>query len=217
MAMKRFIPIVLVAILLSMSTPTLAQYEEEPFIEGYIGPNYTLPMGHLKNDLVPDSLNATSGIGLDAGLGYYYKSNLIIGGYFRFNNMGVDMVELSHRVFAVGLYSKFFLADITEGSGSPYLKVSAGLNFNKFATKVEGETTPTFRELSYSSTPAVEFSLGYHIKTTEAGAIYLEGAYGYDFSDGATGEFRSQKTEWGANNQFIILRVGVLFNIGPNE
>ncbi len=215
--MKRLFPILLAVILFSLSAPTFAQYEEDSFIEAFIGPNFTLPTGHLKNDLVPDSLNATSGIGFDAGVGYYYKSNLVIGGYFRFLHMGVEELDMSHRIYSAGLYGKFFFADIAEGSGSPYIRFSGGLNFDKFVTEVVDGSILRYRELSYSPTPAVEFSLGYHLKTTDAGAIYIEAAYGYDFSDGVTGEFKSQKSIWGANNQVVVLRAGVLFNIGPKE
>lgn len=217
MATMRVILTLLAVFIISMSAPTFAQYEDDPFLEGFIGPNYTLPLGHLKNDLEPEGLKATSGIGFDAGIGYYYKPSLIIGGYFRFLNMGTEDIDMSHRTYSVGMYGKFLFLDIVEGSGSPYLRMSAGINFGKFATRVDGEFTPTFRELSYAPTPAVEIALGFHKKTAEAGAIYFEGAFGYDFTDGITGEFRSQKTEWGANNQYVIIRAGVLFNIGAKE
>ena len=73
MVMKRLIQWAVILSVIVCFSPAFAQYEEDPYIEGYVGGNFTLPMGYMKNDLIPDSLNATSGIGLDAGAGYYFN------------------------------------------------------------------------------------------------------------------------------------------------
>jgi hypothetical protein len=131
--------------------------------------------------------------------------------------MGTEEFDLNHRVYQFGAYGKYFLMDLTEGTFSPYVKVMGGVNFSKLVTKASDGGTPIFRELSYDPTIGVAGALGVHIKTNEFGAVYLEGVYHYDMMDGITGEFQNIEYEWGDNNQFLGLRAGVLFNIGPKE
>lgn len=215
--MNRKIFFAVVVSLLVFSSMALAQYDEEPFVEGFVGGNYTLPGGYMKNDLVPDSLNATGSLGFNIGGGYYFKPKLVVGLFIGANNMGASDIELNHRVFEFGLYTKYFVKDLTESSLSPYVKVSGGLAFSKLITKVDREGSISFRELSYSPVLGVDFALGLHWKTNEYGAIYFEGGYKMDLMDGNTGEFQGIDYEWGDNNNFLILRAGVLFNIGPKE
>ncbi|MEE9442960.1 MAG: hypothetical protein V3V99_09865 [candidate division Zixibacteria bacterium] len=199
------------------SSMVLAQYEDEPYVEGFVGGNFTSPSGYMKNDLVPDSLNATGGLGFIIGGGYYFRSNLILGLYFSMNNMGANDIDLNHRVFDFGIYTKYFIKDLSESSFSPYVKVSGGLAFSKLITKVTSNGGVTFRELSYSPALGVDVALGLHWKTNEYGALYFEGGYKTDLMDGVTGEFKGVDYPWLDNNNFLIIRAGVIFNIGPKE
>ncbi|MFH1701437.1 MAG: hypothetical protein ABIE07_12735 [Candidatus Zixiibacteriota bacterium] len=199
------------------SSLVLAQYEDEPYVEGFVGGNYISPSGYIKNDLEPDSLNATGGIGFNIGAGYYFKSNLVMGLYFGVNNMGAQDIVLNHRVFDFGLYAKYFVRDITESSLSPYVKVSGGLVFSKLITKVTSNGSVAFRELSYSPAFGTEIALGLHWKTNELGAVYFEGGYKIDMMNGVTGEFKGVDYPWSDNNNFLIFRAGVTVNIGPKE
>jgi hypothetical protein len=215
--MNRKIFFSVVMSLFVFSSMAFAQYDEEPFIEGFVGGNFTMPSGYMKNDLVPDSLNATGGIGFNVGGGYYFKPNLIVGLYVGANNMGAEDIDLNHRVFEFGLYTKYFVKDLSESSFSPYIKVSGGLAFSKLITKVTSDGNVSFRELSYSPALGVDVALGLHIKTNETGGVYLEGGYKTDLMNGITGEFKGVDYEWGDNNNFLIIRAGILFNIGPKE
>ena len=204
-------------IALLMTSMATAQYEEEPYIEGFVGANLTLPMGHIKNDLEPDSLNAENGFGFDIGIGYYFTNHLIGGIYFNIQNMGVKDFELTHRVFEFGAYGKYLLLDLSESKISPYLKLSAGLNFSKFGTKVFDDSQPVFRELSYKPSLGTAAALGFQWKTNDRGGIFLEFDYNYDFVKDNTGEFESIDYSWKENNSYLMIKAGVVFNIGPKE
>jgi hypothetical protein len=217
MVTKQVVQAIVMMSLLICSMPALAQYEEEPYIEGYVAVNYTLPMGHLKNDLVPDSLNATGKIGFDIGLGYYVKPKLVVGLYYSNRNMGTEELDLNHRVYEVGSYGKFFFFDLTEASFSPYVRLSAGLNFSKMVTKVEGEIEPLFRELSLSPSLGAGIGLGIHYKTNEFGAFFAEASYNQDFTKSVNGEYRGVDYDWGDDNNYLLIKAGVSFNIGPKE
>jgi hypothetical protein len=217
MAMKRVIQAIVIMTVLAGTMPALAQYATDPYIEGYVGGNVTLPMGHIKNDLVPDSLNATAALGFNAGVGYHLKPKMVIGLFFDLRNMKTKDLELNHRVYEVGVYGKYFMADITETRFSPYARVSAGMNISKLVTRVEDSFGPVFRELSYNPSLGVGACLGLHIRTNDYGALYVEGSYNYDFMNGVSGKFKGVSYTWDKNNQFVVIRAGVKFNIGPKD
>lgn len=217
MDMKRVIQAVIVIGILFPASLAFGQYDEDPYMEGYVGANYTLPMGYIKNDLTPASLNAVGKLGLDIGFGYYVNPQLSVGLFFNMRNMDTDNLDLNHRVYEFGPYGRYFLTNISETSFSPYLKVSAGLNFSKLVNRVDGETGPTYRELSLEPTLGIGGGVGLYLKTNDYGAVYLEGIYNYDFTSGVTGEFRGNEYTWGDNNQYLMIKAGVAYNIGPRE
>ena len=203
------------------SSLAFGQYEmeAEPFIEGFVGPNVTLPTGYLANDLmVPGAdLNAKARIGIDAGAGYFFTNSVIAGLYFSARNMSTESLDRHHRIFEFGVYGKFLFADITEKSWSPYVRAMVGLNFSKLATRVTDDTLIVYRELSYDPALGTGIALGGYIKFNQHGGIFVEGAYHYDFMDGVIGEFKSVNYRWGDNNQYVTVVAGVIFNIGPKE
>lgn len=177
-----------------------------------------MPTGTLKNDMNPDSLNAKGSFGGEIGLGYYWKPNVIIGLYFCGRNMTTEELDLRHRAYDVGLYGKYLFKDISETSLSPYVKVNAGMNISKLATKVEAEGGGVaFRELSFDPTFQGGVALGVHKKTNSNGGLYFEVGYQMDMMDGVTGEFRGTDYEFTDNNGFLMIKLGVLFNIGRRE
>lgn len=203
------------------SSVAFGQYEEvsEQFIEGFVDVNGTLPMGYLKNDLlVPGAnLNATPGVGLDLGAGYFFTNTLIAGLYFSARNMGVEDFGFHHRMFEAGLYGKYQFMDATEKSWTPYLRITVGLNFSKLATRVKDGDRYVYRELSYDPALGTGAGLGLYLKLNNRGGIYAEGAYHIDMMDGVGGEFKGVDYNWGDNNQYVVIGAGVVFNIGPKE
>jgi len=214
MITKRAIQSVVVAALLCLSSVAYAQYEEEPFIEGFVGGNFALPTGHIKNDLEPSSLNAKSGIGLDLGMGYHFKPQIVAGVYFSVRNLGTEDTDLSHRAFELGGFGKFFMANPAEKSLLPYARLSGGICFSKLATEVMDDGKYVLRELSYTPTFGGEAGLGLQWKTNSHGGVYFEVAYHVDFMDGVTGEYESRDYAWEKNNNLIVVKVGVAYNIG---
>ena len=218
MTMNRLVISVLVVSCLVCSSLAFAQYEDDPFIEGFVGGNFTMPTGTLKNDMVPDSLNAKGSIGGELGFGYYFKTNFVAGAYFSIGNMSTEELGRHHRSYNFGLYGKFLFLDLGEKSFSPYLKANAGMNISKLATKVEGEGgAVVFRELSYDPAPQVGIALGIHKKTNQFGGVYFEVGYQMDLVDGVKGKFKGKSYEFVDNNAFLMFRLGILFNIGRKE
>lgn len=221
MVMKRAILFVAVASLTIGSSLAYGQYEDVSglYIEGFVGPNVTIPIGYIGNDMTYDtlSLNAEPGIGLDIGAGYFLKNTLVAGVYFNIRNMGVEDLDLHHRVYEFGIYGKFLFFDIEETSWSPYVRLNAGLNFSKMVTKVERDGIPAYRELSHDPTLGTGISLGIFKKTNSYGGVYLETTFNFDLTDGLAGDFKGVEYEWGDNNQYVVVKAGVVFNIGPAE
>ena len=131
--------------------------------------------------------------------------------------MDTEEIELNHRVYEIGTYGRFFLSNISDVSYSPYARISAGLNFSKLVTRVEDDAGPLFRELSMDPTLGIGFGLGMHVKTNSYGAIYVEATYNYDFTSGIVGKFKGNEYVWGDNNQYLIIKAGIAFNIGPRD
>ncbi|MCK5126462.1 MAG: hypothetical protein KAR42_09420 [candidate division Zixibacteria bacterium] len=216
--MNRLILSVMVVSLIFCSSLAFAQYEDDPYVEGFVAGNFTMPTGTLKNDMVPDSLNAKGSVGGVVGFGYYLKPKLVTGLYFGIRNMSTEEMGLHHRGYDFGLYGKYMFFDLTEKSFTPYLKLNAGVNFSKMATRVVGENgAVVFRELSYDPTMQGGLALGFHKKTNEFGAMFLEVGYHMDMMDGVKGEFKGKEYEFTENNGFMVVRLGILFNIGPKE
>ena len=211
------ITLAVVVVIFLFAAPLLAQYGDEPFIECTLGGNLIFPTGYIKNDLQPDSLNAKTNIGFDLGVGYYVTNRIVAGIYMDMRNMKTKDFDLAHRGWAVGIYGKYLLFNMSEKSYSPYIKLGGGMIFNKLASKVFDDTTPKYRELSYDPALTAEIALGMHIKTNDKGAVYLEGAYITDFMDNTTGRYESTDYKWGYNNKYVMIRAGVLFNIGPGD
>ncbi len=205
------------------SSLAFGQYEEvaEPYIEGFVDINGTLPMGYLKNDLIVSgaNLNAKAGVGLDVGAGYYLTKSLIAGLYFSARNMGVedDALDFHDRVFEVGIYGKYNLMNIAEKSWTPYIRATVGLNFSKLATRVRDLNNYVYRELGYDPSLGTGIGAGAHFKFNARGGVYVEGSYHMDMMDGVGGEFKGVEYNWGDNNQYVVIGAGVLFNIGPKE
>jgi hypothetical protein len=217
MVMKRMLLSVVIMSLLLSSSLVWAQYEEEPYVEGYVGLNYVFPMGYIANDLEPDSINAKSGVGWDFGFGYYATPKLVVGLHFNNRNMSADKIDLNHRVIEIGAYGKYFMRNMTETSLSPYFRLTGGVSFNRLVTPVLGQEGPSYRELTYEPTWGVGIGLGLQYKTNEFGGIFFEAIYNYDFTDGIEEEYRDINYTWGGNNQYVTLKLGVVYNIGPKD
>ena len=217
MVMKRVILSTLMISLVLGSSWAYAQYEDRPYVEAFVGANFAVPFGYVKNDLKPDSLNATSGIGFDAGAGYYMTTKIVTGLYYTNRNLGTNDIALHHRAYEVGAYGKFFFSDMTAVSKSPYVRLSLGMNFSKMVTKVQGETGPVFRELSYDPTVGAGLAIGFQVKTNEFGALFIEASYNYEMSSNVVGEYKGAEYEWGGNNQYAVVKAGVVVNIGRKE
>lgn len=215
--MKRVLQSVVIMSLLLGSSLAWAQYEEEPYVEGYVGINYVIPSGYIANDLDPDSINAKGGVGWDFGFGYYATSKLVVGLHFNNRNMSADKVDLNHRVIEIGAYGKYFLLNMTETSLSPYLRLTGGVSFNRLVTPILGAEGPSYGELTYKPAGGAGLGLGLQFKTNEFGGLFVEATYNYDFTEGIKDEYRDIEYEWGGNNQYVTLKFGVVYNIGPRE
>lgn len=198
--------------------PAFSQYGSESFIESFVGGNLAIPTGDLSGNLQPDSLNAGIGFGVDLGAGYYLKPKIVVGVFFSSRSMKTKELGLHHRAFDIGMYGKYLLNDVAAVKFSPYVKGAAGVNFSKLARVVEDDGINVFREISQDPTLAAEFALGLQYKNNEFGGLFLEGAAHYDLSGGNSGDYREVSYPWNnGNNMYMLIRAGIIFNIGRKE
>lgn len=214
MITKRTIQSVVVAALLCLSSVAYGQYEEEPFIEGFVGGSFALPTAYMKNDLEPSSLNAKSGVGLDLGMGYHFKPQVVAGVYFSVLSLGTEGTYFKHRAFELGGFGKYFMVNPMEKSFLPYIRLSGGICFSKLATEVSDDGKPTLRELSYTPTFGGEVGLGLQWKTNSYGGVYFELGYHLDLMNDVTAKYESKDYEWQGNNRLLLVKAGVAYNIG---
>lgn len=221
MIIKRVIQSTAIIALLLCVSPAMAQYGSEPFIEGFVGGNLTLPTGNLKNNLSPDSLNAKLGYGFDMGGCYYIKPQVAIGLYFNSRNMKTQDFDLYHRVFEFGVYGKYLLNNLSNTQMTPYLKVSGGLSFSKFAEPITDGDKPVYSEISHNPVPGIEGALGLQTKLKKdntAGGIFIEAAAHYDMVDKSMGKHVGSRIPWTHGNAlYFMLRGGIYFNISHKE
>ena len=82
---------------------------------------------------------------------------------------------------------------------------------------MESDGALAYRELSHDPTLSTGVSLGLFKKTNSYGGLYLETTFNVDLMDGVAGDFKGREYEWGDNNQYIVIKAGIVFNIGPGE
>jgi hypothetical protein len=170
----------------------------------------SLPSGSLSD--WNDTLGAEMGFNLGLASGYYFTEKICAGIYFDYTQFGVEDYSLNYRLYNAGVYGKYSF--VGESNFEPYVKVSAGGVWPKFATWI-GPDKNVLRELSYD--PAL--NLGLHVGalyyTADFGGIFLELGYQMDMLKDAKGDYGGEEFKLADNVNYINIRAGVNVFFGP--
>ena len=123
-----------------------------------------------------------------------------------------DIGDQNYKMYDVGLYGKY--AFTGESSFEPYIKISAGINFAKYATWV-GDMKTTLRELSYDPAFSGAGYLGASLYTSDYGALFMEVGYHMDMLKGSPVEHGDEIYSFQMDINYIEVRAGVVVFFGP--
>ncbi len=216
--MKKTALIFVLAIFLGFSTVAIAQEEEETgnwrnFEVSMYG-GLTLP----SNIDWYDTLAAENGLHFGGSGGYYFNERICLGAYFTYSQMAlpeladVDVTDMNYKMYDIGIYGKY--AFVGESNFEPYVRLSAGANFAKFATWV-GPDRRRLREVSYDPGLSAAGYLGAMYYTSDYGAIFAELGYHMDFLQYDEGTFQDITYSIPDDVKYAEVRVGVVVFFGP--
>ncbi len=213
--MKKSKLILFTLLFLSLAVSAFSHEEEEEKwrnfeITGFGA--FSIPTGAIKD--WSDSMGAKTGISFGGAGGYYFSDNLCLGVYFQYSQLGMEIYERNHRLYDAGAYLKY--AFTGESNFEPYLKVSAGALFPKFATWV-GPIRTRLRELSYDPGFKGSLSAGLLYYTSDYGGIYIEAGYNYASVKDKEAVYHSEKYFFEDNANYLDIKAGILVFFGPEE
>lgn len=165
-----------------------------------------------------DSLAAKTGLHFGGTGGYYFTDKICLGVYFTYSQMGLeepyglDLRSQNYKMYNIGLYGKYAFSG--ESNLEPYIKLSAGANFPKFATWV-GEFRTRMRELSYDPGFSGGGYLGLMYYTSDYGAIFIEAGYHMDLLQYNEGTYDEVTYVIPEDVKYAEVRAGVVVFFGP--
>ncbi len=166
-----------------------------------------------------DSLAAKTGTNFGISGGYYITEGLCVGSYFSYSQMALEEVtsfsvaDQKYKMYKVGLYGKY--AFTGESNFEPYVKVSVGINFAKFATWV-GDARTILREISYDPAFSSGGYLGFSYYTSEYGALFFEVGYHIDKLKNTPAEFAGVSFPFPEDIKYLELKTGVVVFFGSD-
>lgn len=215
--MKKSALIFVLALLFVFSAAAYAQDEDEGKWRNFeVSMNIGLTMPSNINWY--DTLEAKNGLNFGGTGGYYFTERLCLGAYFTYSQMAtedlteIDVSDQNYKMYDIGLYGKY--AFTGESNFEPYIKLSAGANFTKFATWV-GENSTVLREISYDPVFSGAGYLGAMYYTSDYGAIYFEAGYHIVMSKYTEGTFQDRLFTVPEDIKFAEIKAGVVVFFGP--
>lgn len=218
--MKWIATVMALALVVMLSQPAAAQddYEFVDILEVNFYGGIGIPVGGIAD--FQDSLGASIGASVGLDIGYFLKSNIVLGFSFMYTRMGHDDIAvledegLYHRLYNPNIYLKYYFQG--ESNLEPYLKAHVGLEHPKFTTFAKHQEGDRFRELSYGAAFAFGFGAGLFYFTSDWGGVFIEGNYHYAFTEDNTKEFGLEEITFGENLSTIDLHAGlrILFGEG---
>ncbi len=216
--MKKTSVVFILAMFLIFATAAIAQDEEE---EGKwrnfeISMNIGLTMP--SNIDWYDTLAAKNGIHFGMSGGYYLSERICLGSYFSYSQMApeevssFDISDQKYKMYNVGLYGKYAFSG--ESNFEPYVKISAGINFAKFATWV-GDFRTILREISYDPAFSGGLYLGASYFTSDYGALFLEVGYHIDKLKNTPAIYAGETFPFPEDIKYLELNIGVAVFFGP--
>ena len=177
---------------------------------GFVGA--AMPSGAIKD--WSDSMGAKTGLTFGAAGGYYFTEKLCLGAYFQYSQLGMEIYERNHRLYDAGAYLKYVF--VGESNFEPYVKLSAGALFPKFATWV-GPAGTRLRELSYDPGFKGALSAGLIYYTSDYGGVYLEAGYNYGAVKDKKANYHSEEHLFEDNANYLDLKLGIMVFFGPGQ
>ncbi|MCP4706167.1 MAG: porin family protein [candidate division Zixibacteria bacterium] len=215
--MKKTSLIVFLAMFLIFCSAVVAQDEDEEKWRNFeVGINVGLTMP--SNIDWYDSLEAKNGANYGLFGGYYFNERFCFGSYFTYAQMSPEeatsfsIADQKYKMYRLGFYGKY--AFTGESNFEPYVKVSAGINFAKFATWV-GPTRTLLREISYDPAFSGAAYLGLSYFTSDYGAIYLEVSYHMDKLKNTPAEYGNVEFPFPEDIKYLEANAGVVVFFGP--
>ena len=179
-------------------------------VSGFAGA--ALPSGGIKD--WSDSIGAKTGLTFGANGGYYLTEKICLGAYFQYSQLGMEIYSRNHRLYDAGAYIKY--AFVGESNFEPYVKLSAGVLWTKFATWV-GPAYTRLRELSYNPGFKGALSAGLIYYTSDYGGVYAEMGYNYGAVKDKEEDYHSQKFNFSETVNYIDAKFGIVVFFGPEE
>ncbi|UCD17027.1 MAG: outer membrane beta-barrel protein [Candidatus Zixiibacteriota bacterium] len=214
--MKKSHVLVALTLLLALSIPAMAQEDEEDEkwrnFEVGITAGMNFPSGSFGD--WGDSLGAKNGFTAGVCGGYCLTNAISLGAYFTYSYHGMEIYNLSYKLYDAGAYAKFAL--VGESDWEPYAKISGGAVFPKFATWVT-EDRNTMRELSYDPALSLGLFAGLLWYTSDYGGLFLEAGYHLNMTEEVEGEYASEKILLKDNVEYISVKIGISVFFGPEE
>ncbi len=212
--MKKSVLLVTTAIILILAAGAMAQNEQEQtrnFEVAFYG-GLSLPMGDLKN--WNDSMGAKTGVDFGLSGGYFLSEKVSLGGYFTYTQFPIKLYEMHYRFYNAGAYCKY--AFVGESNWEPYVKISAGADFAKFATWVDDDLN-RLRELSYKPGLGMALEVGLLRYTSDNGGLFIEGAYHFAPLTSQKAKYRDVEYKFDHNINYLELRLGINVFFTPEK
>ncbi len=216
--MKKTSVVFILAMFLIFASAVIAQDEEEEGKWRNFEVSMNIGLTMPSNIDWYDTLAAKNGIHFGMSGGYYLTERICFGSYFSYSQMApeevssFDISDQKYQMYNVGLYGKYAFSG--ESNFEPYVKISAGINFAKFATWV-GDFRTILREVSYDPAFSAGADLGASYFTSDYGALFLEVGYHFDKLKNTPAEYAGEEYPFPEDIKYLELSAGVIVFFGP--
>jgi len=217
--MKKLSVLIAVVFLLTFSLTAIAQDEEEErdLLEISLFGGLGIPGGGIA-DAHNDIPGAKPGYNFGLGLGYFVRSNMVLGVDFSISQFAADATDeadgTNHRLFNPNVFLKYYL--VGESNWEPYLKGHIGVENVKFTAQ---HSTPekAYHATSYDPSLAFGVGVGLFYYSADYSGLYIEADYHYANTSDAERVYPTETLVFGEDVSVLNLRVGVRLLIGSGE
>ena len=216
--MKKLSVLLAVIFLLSFNLTAIAQDEEEErdLLEISLVGGLGMPVGGIADahDNIP---GAKLGYGFGIGLGYFVRSNVVMGVDFRITEFPADATDeadgTKHRLFNPNVFMKYYL--VGESNWEPYLKLHIGVENAKFTALHSNPRA--YGATSYDPSLAFGIGGGLFYYSADYSGLYLEAEYHHANTSDAECEYATETLVFGENLSVLSIRAGIRLIVGSGE
>jgi hypothetical protein len=214
--MKLWSILLTLILLFAINTGAFAQDEEEArdLLEICVYGGLDSPIGGLGN--WHDSLGAKLGWSLGMDIGYFMKSNLVVGFNFQYTQFGIDgpadIKGAHHRLYNPNIYAKYYF--VGDSDLEPYIKGHVGIENPKFTTSL---VEPKYRAVSYGASLAAGFGVGLFYYRSDYSGLFIEANYKYADTKNAQRVYAEETLDFEETVGVFGIHAGVRLLIGSDE